>query len=377
MVKYCKIHYWWSINMWNVQSRTQTYSAAHWSKSCSLWTKCFLSLFACFFTGCVDSACWKQDINPSEAPSNLHYICNSHRLAAAGVLPPRLDPRVHTSTTNALFMISLCSIFPPSFPSLFCLCFVPRENKMFSENEIRNIMFQVLTGLVFVHKHGKKLPSYIFFSFFCCCVCLLHEPQLKPTPPYYVCDPCYTWLTRGVLKLYPYLTFTSWYLKPNIHLHPCLTYDGLFGLLPSQGDIIPRFFLFQVSSIETWNLRIYCAWGQSWSKSLILAWLERSVPNLRIQTMYRPDGENAGRHGPPLWPLLHWRMFILVCSPFRYRAPEVLLRSSNYSSAIDLWAVGCIMAELYTLRPLFPGNSEVDEIFKICQVLGTVKKVRR
>lgn len=61
---------------------------------------------------------------------------------------------------------------------------------------------------------------------------------------------------------------------------------------------------------------------------------------------------------------------------FRYRAPEVLLRSSNYSSPIDLWAVGCIMAELYTLRPLFPGNSEVDEIFKICQVLGTVKKVR-
>ncbi|XP_041103848.1 serine/threonine-protein kinase MAK-like isoform X2 [Polyodon spathula] len=57
-----------------------------------------------------------------------------------------------------------------------------------------------------------------------------------------------------------------------------------------------------------------------------------------------------------------------------YRAPEVLLRSSVYSSPIDIWAVGCIMAELYTLRPLFPGNSEVDEIFKICQVLGTVKK---
>ncbi|XP_034415760.1 serine/threonine-protein kinase MAK isoform X2 [Cyclopterus lumpus] len=57
-----------------------------------------------------------------------------------------------------------------------------------------------------------------------------------------------------------------------------------------------------------------------------------------------------------------------------YRAPEVLLRSATYSSPIDLWAVGCIMAELYTLRPLFPGNSEVDEIFKICQVLGTVKK---
>uniref|UniRef100_A0A9J7Y427 non-specific serine/threonine protein kinase n=1 Tax=Cyprinus carpio carpio TaxID=630221 RepID=A0A9J7Y427_CYPCA len=57
-----------------------------------------------------------------------------------------------------------------------------------------------------------------------------------------------------------------------------------------------------------------------------------------------------------------------------YRAPEVLLRSPVYSSPIDIWAVGCIIAELYTLRPLFPGNSEVDEIFKICQVLGTVKK---
>lgn len=57
-----------------------------------------------------------------------------------------------------------------------------------------------------------------------------------------------------------------------------------------------------------------------------------------------------------------------------YRAPEVLLRSPVYSSPIDIWAVGCIMAELYTLRPLFPGNSEVDEIFKICQVLGTVRK---
>ncbi|XP_020622364.1 serine/threonine-protein kinase ICK-like [Orbicella faveolata] len=57
-----------------------------------------------------------------------------------------------------------------------------------------------------------------------------------------------------------------------------------------------------------------------------------------------------------------------------YRAPEVLLRSTNYSSPIDVWAVGCIMAELYTLRPLFPGSSEVDEIFKICAVLGTPSK---
>jgi serine/threonine protein kinase len=43
-----------------------------------------------------------------------------------------------------------------------------------------------------------------------------------------------------------------------------------------------------------------------------------------------------------------------------YRAPELLLRSTNYNSPIDIFALGCIMAELYLLRPLFPGNSEVD-----------------
>jgi serine/threonine protein kinase len=59
---------------------------------------------------------------------------------------------------------------------------------------------------------------------------------------------------------------------------------------------------------------------------------------------------------------------------FRYRAPEVLLHSIQYGPAIDLWAVGCITAELYTFRPLFPGNSEIDEIFKICSVLGTPDK---
>ncbi|KAK2143965.1 hypothetical protein LSH36_796g00047 [Paralvinella palmiformis] len=57
-----------------------------------------------------------------------------------------------------------------------------------------------------------------------------------------------------------------------------------------------------------------------------------------------------------------------------YRAPEVLLRSTNYNSPIDIWALGCIMAELYTLRPLFPGSSEIDQLFKICAVLGTPQK---
>eukprot|EP00878_Enallax_costatus_P042218 GHUV01049382.1.p1 GENE.GHUV01049382.1~~GHUV01049382.1.p1 ORF type:complete len:100 (-),score=29.46 GHUV01049382.1:110-409(-) len=61
---------------------------------------------------------------------------------------------------------------------------------------------------------------------------------------------------------------------------------------------------------------------------------------------------------------------VCVC-PVRYRAPEVLLRSSYYSAPIDMFALGAIMAELYTLRPLFPGSSEADELVKIASVLGT------
>ncbi|KAI9001952.1 kinase-like domain-containing protein, partial [Gaertneriomyces semiglobifer] len=54
-----------------------------------------------------------------------------------------------------------------------------------------------------------------------------------------------------------------------------------------------------------------------------------------------------------------------------YRAPEVILHSTNYNSPIDIWAVGCIMAELLTLRPLFPGSSEIDQLYKIMSILGT------
>ncbi|XP_054723299.1 serine/threonine-protein kinase ICK-like [Uloborus diversus] len=54
-----------------------------------------------------------------------------------------------------------------------------------------------------------------------------------------------------------------------------------------------------------------------------------------------------------------------------YRAPEVLLRATNYNSPIDMWAVGCIMSELYTLQPLFPGRTEIDQVFRICSILGT------
>ena len=55
-----------------------------------------------------------------------------------------------------------------------------------------------------------------------------------------------------------------------------------------------------------------------------------------------------------------------------YRAPECILKSTNYNSPIDIWGLGCIMAEMYTHpQPLFCGSNEKEVLFRICSILGT------
>lgn len=54
-----------------------------------------------------------------------------------------------------------------------------------------------------------------------------------------------------------------------------------------------------------------------------------------------------------------------------YRAPEILLGARQYSTGVDMWSIGAIFAEMVNRHPLFPGDSEIDEIFKIFRVLGT------
>ncbi|KAK4685792.1 meiosis induction protein kinase IME2/SME1, partial [Tremellales sp. Uapishka_1] len=53
-----------------------------------------------------------------------------------------------------------------------------------------------------------------------------------------------------------------------------------------------------------------------------------------------------------------------------YRAPEVLLRSTEYGPSVDMWALGTILAEMLNLKPLFPGVSEIDQVYRICDTLG-------
>ena len=55
-----------------------------------------------------------------------------------------------------------------------------------------------------------------------------------------------------------------------------------------------------------------------------------------------------------------------------YRGPELLLRSPRYTKTIDSFAVGCIIAELYNLAPLFPGSNELDQLWKEMSVMGAL-----
>lgn len=68
---------------------------------------------------------------------------------------------------------------------------------------------------------------------------------------------------------------------------------------------------------------------------------------------------------PPIRPLTHEVVTLW------YRAPEILLGSQTYAPPVDVWALGTIFAEMVTKRPLFPADSEIDQIFKIFRQLGT------
>jgi len=62
-----------------------------------------------------------------------------------------------------------------------------------------------------------------------------------------------------------------------------------------------------------------------------------------------------------------------ICSRY-YRAPELIFGATDYTTAIDVWSVGCVIAELLVGQPLFPGESGVDQLVEIIKVLGTPTK---
>lgn len=62
-----------------------------------------------------------------------------------------------------------------------------------------------------------------------------------------------------------------------------------------------------------------------------------------------------------------------ICSRY-YRAPELIFGNSQYTTQIDVWAVGCVIAELMLGQPIFPGESGVDQLVEIIKILGTPQR---
>src|SRR5690606_17095622 len=54
-----------------------------------------------------------------------------------------------------------------------------------------------------------------------------------------------------------------------------------------------------------------------------------------------------------------------------YRAPELLFGAEEYGPGVDMWAVGCILAELLLRRPFLPGESDIDQLSRIFSLLGS------
>ncbi|PIK58548.1 hypothetical protein BSL78_04518 [Apostichopus japonicus] len=73
----------------------------------------------------------------------------------------------------------------------------------------------------------------------------------------------------------------------------------------------------------------------------------------------------AREYGSPL------KQYTPIVVTLWYRAPELLLAIKEYSVKIDMWSVGCIFAEFLTMKPLFPGRSEIDQLNRIFKELGT------
>lgn len=57
-----------------------------------------------------------------------------------------------------------------------------------------------------------------------------------------------------------------------------------------------------------------------------------------------------------------------------YRAPEILLGSTKYSKEADLWSIGCILAEMLSCKPLFPGTSTLNQLNKVLEITGKPTK---
>lgn len=74
---------------------------------------------------------------------------------------------------------------------------------------------------------------------------------------------------------------------------------------------------------------------------------------------------------PPTTQTRHHRTQIIAVFFLPFRAPELIFGAIDYTTKIDVWSAGCVLAELLLGQPIFPGDSGVDQLVEIIKVLGT------
>ncbi|XP_057477972.1 cell division control protein 2 homolog A-like isoform X1 [Actinidia eriantha] len=146
-----------------------------------------------------------------------------------------------------------------------------------------------------------------------------------------------------------YLVFEYMDLDLKKHMNSCLDF--------SKDPHLIKMFLYQ----------ILC--GVAYCHSHRVLHRDLKPQNLlidcRTNTLKLADFGMARAFGIPVRTFTH--EVVTLC----YRAPEILLGSRHYSTPVDMWSVGCIFAEMVNRQPLFPGDSEIGELFKIFSVVGT------
>ena len=80
-----------------------------------------------------------------------------------------------------------------------------------------------------------------------------------------------------------------------------------------------------------------------------------AIPHFAYTPEDPKERERSGREARRLW----------------YRPPELLFRKKYYSFEVDIWAVGCLLGEMALGEPLFNGESEIEQLFKIFKFTGT------
>lgn len=162
-----------------------------------------------------------------------------------------------------------------------------------------------------------------------------------------------------------------------------LTHPNIVKLLDIVHHDAKLYLIFEFLDLD---LKKYMDSTQGLAKSLIKSYLHQLVDGIRfchahrilhrdlkpqnllidqLGTLKLADFGLARAFGIPL------RTYTHEVVTLWYRSPEILLGSKHYSTSVDMWSVGCIFAEMVTKRPLFPGDSEIDELFRIFRLLGT------